>query len=567
MDIRLTYAAPDPEKVAALSQQTGCHPVVAGLLVSRGLSTPETVGFFLDPTFEKLRNPFSLKDMDKAVDRIYTAFENREKILVFGDFDADGVTATSLVCDFLTHAGADVAWYIPHRLKEGYSLHPPHIEMAAQMDIDLIITVDCGIGAVEAVEQAALEDIDVIVTDHHEPGGTLPKAAALVNPKQADCSSGLDYLAGVGVAFYLVMALRRVFREKGVWETRDEPSLLTYLDLFAIGTIGDMVPLVDDNRVLCLAGIRRIRQGSRPGIRALARACRMDPDQLDSDDISFKLVPRINAAGRIAHARICVSHLTAATLADAQPTATLLEDLNIRRQQIEREIVLDIENRIARDPSLLDLPALVLWDRRWQASVLGIAASRLSKKYSRPVVLLAVDDDTATGSCRSINQLNIHQALSDHTHLLEKFGGHAMAAGLTLSRDNLDALKAGLADHFAAQYSDQDFQKATHVDAVLGLEEVTVELAREIGGLRPFGTANPEPVFLCRRVWVADSHIIGNSHRKMMLKTDGCDRAVEAFHFNIRETRDLPVFFEQLLFKLKVNKFRPHTPQMIVQDI
>ena len=567
METQITYANPDAAAVKGLIDSLNCHPVLAALLVDRGVISPDNARFFLDPDFNQLTNPFELKDMSAGVERIYTAVVNKEKILIFGDFDADGVTATSLVYEFLCRVEADVTWYIPHRTKEGYSLHPPHIDTAADMNVDLIITVDCGISANEAIEAAADEDIDVIVTDHHEPGGSIPSALAVINPKQPDCGAGLDYLAGVGVAFYMVMALRKYFREKQVWERIEEPNLTGFLDLFTIGTIGDMVPLIRDNRALCVAGMRQIKQGGRPGIKALANAARIDLARMDSDDISFKIVPRINAAGRMSHARICVAHLTSPGIGEARTSAQLLDDLNLRRQHIEREIVRDIEIRIQNSPALLDGRLLVLWDKRWEASVLGIAASRLSRKYVCPVVLLSLKDGIATGSCRSVNQINIHQALSDNAGLLEKFGGHAMAAGLTLKEEKLDRLKPGLQQYFEKNYTDADFMKTMKVDAELSLEEVTADLAMEIDRLRPFGIANPEPVFMVRNLWVASSHIIGTCHRKMSLKGESTAYQVEALHFNLPSTEDLPAFYSKLLFKLKINKFKTNTPQMIVQDI
>ncbi|MCG8619482.1 MAG: single-stranded-DNA-specific exonuclease RecJ [Desulfobacterales bacterium] len=557
---------PDPELTQRLSDALNCHPVLAGLLAQRGLNSPEEAEFFLDPDFSRLTNPFDLKDMQAGVERIYSAVLNNEKILVFGDFDADGVTATSTVFEFLTRAEADVAWYVPHRVKEGYSLQPDHIEIAVEMNVDLIITVDCGIGSAEAVEAARAEDIDVIVTDHHEPGDDFPEALAVINPKQPDCTAGLDYLAGVGVAFYLVMALRKHFREQQIWEEIEEPSLVEYLDLFAIGTIGDMVPLLGDNRTLCIAGMRQIRSGTRPAVKAMSQAARLDLSQMDSDDISYKLVPRINAAGRISHARICVSHLTAPTLNEAKTTAQLLDDLNLKRQHIEREIVLDIENRISRDPTLLDDRIIVLWDRRWEPTVLGIAASRLSRKYTCPVVLMSIKDGIATGSCRSVNQINIHQALGANADLLDRFGGHAMAAGLTLKEERLEDISIGLKDYLNTHCSDEDFIPKLSVDAELGIDDITLDLARAIDRLRPFGTANPEPLFMARNLWVGDSVILGNSHRKMVLKGEHSVNSVEALHFNLSDTSDLPAFYPTLLFHLKINKFKKHAAQMIVKE-
>ncbi|WDP88738.1 MAG: single-stranded-DNA-specific exonuclease RecJ [Desulfobacter sp.] len=567
MDTQFTYAAPDPQITSRLTQALGCHPVLAGLLADRGINEPGEARFFLNPDFSRLTSPFDLKDMDKAVERIYTAVVNKEKILVFGDFDADGVTAVSVIYDFLTTVEAAPAWYIPHRTKEGYSLHPPHIEMAVDMDVDLIITVDCGISSHEAVKAAALEDIDVIITDHHEPSETLPTALAVVNPKQEACTAGLDYLAGVGVAFYLVMALRKFFRDKGLWDTFAEPDLVQFLDLFAIGTIGDMVPLVKDNRTLCVAGLRRITLGKRPGLQAMARAARLDLNRMDADDISFKIVPRINAAGRISHARICVTHLTCRDRSQADAGAQLLDELNTKRQYIEREIVRDIESRIELDPALLDGRLLVLWDNRWEQSVLGIAASRLSRKYGCPVVLLSLDGGRAVGSCRSVNRINIHQALTENSHLFEKFGGHAMAAGLTLKEEHLAALKPALSRYLDTRCSPEDFQNSVKVDAELGVEDMTHGLASAIESMMPFGTANPEPLFLARNLWVASSHIIGTCHRKMILKGESGTAQVEALHFNLPDVTDLPGFYSQILFKLKVNKFKPDGVQIIVQDL
>jgi single-stranded-DNA-specific exonuclease len=568
MNTRFTYADTDPDSVCRLSQALACHPVTAGLIWNRGYTTVESARFFLNPDFSRLTDPFAIKDMQKAVERIYEAVVHREKIMIFGDFDADGVTATALLYEFLSRVDARVTWYIPHRIKEGYGLLLDHIPMAADQGVDLIITVDCGISSSDAVAAAVEEDMDVIITDHHEPGPVLPQALAILDPKQPDCPSGLSFLAGVGVAFFLVMGLRKFFREKALWESYPEPQLLPFLDLFAMGTIGDMVPLVNENRVLCMAGIRQMQATARPGVLALAKAARIDLTRLDSDDISFKLVPRINAAGRMSHARICVSLLTSPTLADAEKIAFLLDDLNAQRQTIEQEIIAQIERRIQDNPSLLKNQLLMLWDKHWNPSVLGIAASKLSRKYVCPVLLLSCTHQTAVGSGRSINNINIHQALTANAHLLEKFGGHAMASGLTLSPDRLKDLESGLRDHLNTHYSPADFAKTLTIDAVLDMADICLDLARDLDRLRPFGTDNPEPVFLAKRLKVVSSQIIGRSHRKMQLQ--GADNpagpAVEAFHFNVPDPFQPPTFYDRLAFRLKLSKFKTDTPQMIIED-
>ncbi len=567
MEIKLTYTTPDRNVVQRLQQALGCHPVIAGLLAEKGITTGDEARFFLNPDYSRLSNPFELKDMGKAVERIHTAVRNKEKILIFGDFDADGVTATAMLYQFLSLVEADLSWYVPHRTKEGYSLQLPHIEMAVSMDVDLIITVDCGISSHAAVQAAAREDIDVIITDHHEPDTTIPKAFAVINPKQADCNACLEYLAGVGVVFYLIMGLRKVFRDNGIWEQYPEPQLSEYLDLFTIGTIGDMVPLVQDNRVLCVAGLKRIRMGLRPAIVSMARTSRVDMDKLDSDDISFKIVPRLNAAGRISHARICVSHLTCPAPAQTETTAGLLDELNRKRQLIEKEIVEDIELRISGDPSILENRLIVLWDSKWEASVLGIAASRLARKHVCPVVLLNSKDEIAKGSCRSINQINIHEVLSEIRDLLETFGGHAMAAGLSVRRENLARLKPALTKILTLVCTEEDFKPVRKIDAVIKIADITPELVSQIDMLRPFGTGNPEPVFLMENMWVASSIIIGTCHRKMILKDQREEHQVEALHFNLSDTTCLPEFFPKLMVKLKADRFKQNRVQVIVQDM
>lgn len=568
MDTILKYFEPDKEIVRHLTQGLNCHPLLARLLLARGIKSLEEADFFLNPSFENLTDPFLLADMTKAVERIYIAVKNKEKILIFGDFDADGITSTALLSDFLECCDADVSWYIPHRIKEGYSLQTDHIQMAIDQDIDLIITVDCGVTSHDAIEKANLEDIDVIITDHHLPAALLPPALAVIDPKREDCKSGLDFLAGVGVAFFLIMALRKFLRGKDFWEEKQEPNLMDYLDLFAIGTIGDMVPLINENRVLCIAGLKRIRQGKRLGLKSLIDICRMDQKKIDSDDISFKIVPRINAAGRISHARICVSQLTSTDIVNAEKTASLLDQLNVKRQKIEQEIVANIEHRLLKEPDLLKTAFLVLWDDQWNPSVLGIAASKLSRKYNRPVILLSSKGDNAVGSGRSINNINIFNALLANESLLEKFGGHAMASGLTIKKTKLPELSRNLNKHMKEVYSENDFIKSMAIDAVLDLEDINFDLAKEIDRLRPFGMSNPEPVFISKDVSVKSSYIIGSRHRKMFLQNKSTDSMhhVEAFHFNVNDPDNLPDYYPKIAFRLKINKFKSRAAQIIIED-
>ncbi len=571
MDMEWVHKSADPGMVAKISRIIGCHPAVAALLVNRGMTSPEAAFSFLSPSFDNLTPPFVMKDMNCAVERIYTALCNQEKILIFGDFDADGVTATAILHDFFTHVNADVSWYIPHRTQEGYSMKPVHIDMAVERHIDLIITVDCGSDNHDAVAKAAEEDIDVIITDHHEISQPFPRAVAIVNPKRKDCPSLLDHLAGVGVAFYLVIALRQYLRQQNFWTSITEPNLMGYCDLVAIGTMADMVPLKNENRIFTIAGIRVIQQGKRPGLKALADVSRVDTSFFDSDDISFRIAPRINAAGRMAHAQICVGMLTTREKGSAEQTAALLDQLNLKRQQTEKSIVEDIENKIVRHPEILDRQAIVLSDDKWNPGVLGIAASKTARKYFRPVVLISTAATPATGSCRSVASVDIHAILTQCTSMLEKFGGHVMAAGISLLEKNIAAFAEMFEEKVARAVQEHPLKKQLILDCVLEPHEITEALINEVDGLRPFGTDNPEPLFHCSNLQVTSSVIIADRHRKMILEktsSSGISATIEAFQFNIDKERPLPVYFDKIAFRVRMNRFnRKSFPQIIIEAI
>lgn len=571
MDIEWVYKTADPDMVTRISRIIGCHRAVAELLVNRGISTPEEAFSFLYPSFDNLTSPFSMKDMSSAVKRIYTAICHREKIMIFGDFDADGVTATAILHDFLTHVNADVSWYIPHRTKEGYSMKPTHIAMAVQQRIDLIITVDCGSDNHDSVDAAAKEDIDVIITDHHQISPPFPRAVAIVNPKREDCVAQLEHLAGVGVAFYLIIALRKYMREQHFWQEITEPNLMSYCDLVAVGTMADMVPLKNENRILTTAGIRVIQQGKRPGIKALADVSRVDHTQFNSDDISFRIAPRINAAGRMAHARICVGMLTTREKNSAEQTAALLDQLNLKRQQTEKSIVEEIEHQIHRQPDILNRQAIVLAHDQWNPGVLGIAASKTARKYFRPVVLISTASTPATGSCRSVDSVDIHAILCQCAPLLEKFGGHVMAAGLSILEKNIDDFSHLFSEKVSLAVLERPLVKQLIMDCALELNDITEDFIKEVDRLRPFGTDNPEPLFYCKDLKVVSSFIIAGKHRKMILEKSslqGNTATIEAFQFNIDPQQPLPMYFKKAAFRVRINRFnRKSFPQIIIEAI
>lgn len=572
METQWLTKSSSPKAAAKISRILGCHRTIATILTHRGITTPEQAFTFLNPSMEHLTDPFALKDMKKAVQRIHTALSNKENILIFGDFDADGITATSLLYDFFSHAEAEVSWYIPHRIKEGFSLKEPHIDMAVNQKCDLLITVDCGSDSHGAVKAAIKEDIDVIITDHHEITSYTPPALAVVNPKQKDCKAGLEHLAGVGVALYLVIALRQYLRQKGFWETIEEPNLMDYCDLFAIGTIADMVPMKAENRILSSVGIKVIQQEKREGLRALSQVSKLDPATLNSQDISFRIAPRINAAGRISHARICVDLLSEKNRGKAQQTAFILNELNKKRQQMEKSIVDEIEKRITLNPDIAKQPAIVMHSSDWSPGVLGIAASKISRSRCRPVILISTALSPATGSCRSINNMNIHQALCCCQDFLENFGGHAMAAGVTIEKEKIDEFAHHFSAEIAKKADDEDFIRKIHIDSSLDIHDITESFLTEVERLRPFGTGNPEPLFQCTDLKVVSSLMMGTRHRKMVLRQSGSpgrgtDHTIEAVQFNIEPEASLPNYFKRIAFRVRMNRFnKKKSPQIIIEE-
>jgi single-stranded-DNA-specific exonuclease len=412
MQMQWKISQPDDALVRQLQQHLKCHPITATVLANRGINSAEQADRFMQPRLEQLPSPMELKGMQAATQRILSALQHDEKILVFGDYDADGVTATALLVNFLKAAGARVSAHVPHRIDEGYGLQPMHInQLATPNDIRLIITVDCGSSGHQAVTAAQRFGVDVIVTDHHNID-TAPDACAVINPKLPGQPETLFDLAGVGVAFYLAIGLRMVLREQGWWQQRKEPNLKTLCDLVAIGSIADMVPLTGINRILVKAGLDQINTSPRPGLEALRKISGIHSGPLTSDDISYRLTPRINAAGRMAHAKVALELLNAPTADAASALADTLNQLNGRRQSIERDIFKRIAKQIESRPDLMAHKTLLLADPGWHEGVLGIVAARLAARFHRPVVLLTTKDDVGKGSGRSIPAIDLFSAIS-----------------------------------------------------------------------------------------------------------------------------------------------------------
>lgn len=535
MQTKWHILSPDPEQVSSLVKGLGCHPLIARALVNRDICTPEKASVFLKPSLADIRSPFGMKGINRAADRILKAVRQREKMVIFGDYDADGITATALLFEFLRYLDAEVAYYIPDRLTEGYGLSRRFVEERAIPErAHLIITVDCGISSHEAVDAAQQAGIDVIITDHHEATPQLPAALSVLNPKQPDCRSGFVWLAGVGVAFNLVLALRKKLRDEGAWESRPEPNLKTACDLVALGTVADMVPLVDENRIYVKAGLEVLSAQPRPGMSALLHVCGLANRQLDYQDLAFKIAPRVNASGRLHHASVAVGLLTAPDMETAYPVAEVLNEENARRRKMEMDIVSEIGHRLRANPALLEKRTLVLDDPQWHQGVIGIVASRLVDRYHRPAVIITVTNGMGKGSARSPNGFNLYDGLSHCAQHLEKFGGHQRAAGLTLRPDNIPAFRKTFENVVSRQTEPEDFMPTLVIDGAIGFSEVSGGLADALEAFAPFGVGNPEPLFLLTDAKVLSMKVVGTKHLQMRLTPNGQGRTdpLEAIYFN-----------------------------------
>lgn len=553
-----------------LAKNTGCNLITAGILSNRGIDSTIDAGHFLNPSLTNLNSPFILKDMEKAVSRITKALHENQKILIFGDYDVDGVTATTILLNFLNYTGADVSYYIPHRVKEGYSFHASHVKKILKpQKIDLVITVDCGSDSHDAVKEAVEANIDVIITDHHTIPALPPEAVAVVNPKRQDCTSGLSHLAGVGVAFYLLIALRKHLRDIGFWKTLKEPNLKSYCDLTALGTIGDIVPLVGVNRIITKTGLDILNTAPCTGLHAMITAGKINKQIIDSTDVAFKIAPRINAAGRLNHAGIAVDLLCETKPIEAKKTALILNDYNSQRQGLEQDILEEIEAHIAETPSILDKKSIILFKQGWHIGILGIVASKLVNTYHRPVILIALDGATGKGSGRSIQGADLYELLNDSSNLLEGFGGHAMAAGLSIKTDNLRPFIESFNSSVNRQLTGTDLKKEIKIECNILFDDITPSLLDELERLQPFGAGNPEPLFIMDNISIVSSSVVGKNHRRLILKSSesGNDNRILAMHFNTDTTTPYPDYFKHLVFKLQWNYWNnSKSLQIIVHD-
>lgn len=538
-------------------------PLVARLLVSRGHSL-EAARQFLNSRLTDLPDPFSLPDMEAAVTRLLTAAENSEKIAIHGDYDVDGITATALLFSGLGEMGIrERAYHIPLRLRDGYGLSAAAITQAAEEGTRVIISVDCGVTAHAEATLAKELGIDLIITDHHQPQATLPEACAVVNPQRLDSLFPFQNLAGVGVAFFLLIALRKRLRDAGWFVDRTEPDLRHYLDLVALGTIADLVPLQGVNRTLARYGLALLDTDHRPGVRALKQVAAVK--EVSCGVVGFQLAPRLNAAGRMEDAGLGVELLLEQDMVRALNTARYLDQCNRERQGLEKMTLKEAEAAVATlSPDHTHV--IVLAGDGWHPGVIGIVASRLVDRYNRPTVLIAFDGDSGKGSARSVRGYHLYHGLKSCADHLMGYGGHEMAAGMSLNRDQLPGFAVALEAHARAALSADDLVPKLFHDGVLLLEEIDLESLRQLGGLAPFGMGNPEPLLVVESVRAMQLKSVGDTH----LRFTACQGAYShpAIAFGMLERRQEFQGEVDLLVTPQINLYQGReTVQLRVKDV
>lgn len=558
-------AEPAPDIYVERLRKHDIYPTLATLLYRRGYETPDDALAFLQ-YYDGDDNPFRLKGMIEAVYRLRMAIRRGERIAVYGDFDCDGVTSTALLTEVLARLGADVCPYIPNRVDEGYGLNSPALKKLADDGVSVVVTVDCGIRSIKEVEDAKSYGLDMIISDHHSVGATLPDAYAVINPKQPGCAYPEKMLAGVGLAYKLAEALymegvRR--KQKGL----DEWHPADWLDLVAIGTVADIAPLTGENRELVRRGLRQLNHPKRPGLMALYQVAKIRPGLVNSVTIGFIIGPRINAAGRLKSAMLAYDLLTAPDAMRAMPLATELNNLNITRQEKTRAMQLIAESAFPGDPS--DEPLLFAANPEFEQGVVGLVASRLTEQYYRPSVVVQMGEEESHGSCRSIPEFNITEALDQCADLLERYGGHAAAAGFTIRNENIQALSEALWDIAAEQLADRELAPRLDIDAELPLAEATIELADSLAVLEPTGEKNPAPVFCTRGARIVNRYAVGadGKHLKLTLSDDGVNQ-IEAIAFRLGELAESLPEYVDVAYQLEVDQWNGNRRlQCNVQDI
>ena len=548
-------------KETELSKKINISPEISQILNNRGINDEKDAEIFMNPSLEYLRNPFLMKDMKKATERIKKAIENKERIYIYGDYDVDGVSSTSILYIYFKSIDYPVKYYIPNRLEEGYGINEEAIRKIGNDGCDLIITVDCGITSVNEVGLANELGIDVIITDHHECQSDVPNAYAIVNPKQDDCNYPFDMLCGCGVAFKMIQALTD--------EEEFKTSMFDYLEVVTLATICDIVPLIDENRIIVKNGLKLMKEGKNLGLRELIKVCGIETSKIGSSHIGYSVGPRINASGRLGHSYLGVQLFTTDLEDEAKEIANILEAKNIERQMIESKMYKEAEDVISSSENYKDDKVLVVAKEGWQHGIIGIVASKLTEKYYKPTILLTIEDGEATGSARSIKGFSIFDALVSCKDLMNKFGGHEQAAGLALNAENIEELRKRVNKIADYNLNKDDLIENIKVEYELEEESATLDLIDNLHKLEPFGLSNPSPRFIMRDLLLTNIYKMGKNKQHLKLICEN-EKSYECVGFNMAY---LAENFQEgdkidVLFQVDENNFNnDRKVQFLLKDI
>jgi single-stranded-DNA-specific exonuclease len=560
---RWVLHAADPRSVATLERGLGVRPLLARLLVNRGWHEPATAAAVVEASLGKgLRSPLLFSEMARAAERLLRAVRRGEKIAIYGDYDVDGISASTELLLFLRELGCDPRVHIPHRMRDGYGVHVGALRSLRECGVGLVVTADCGAAAHDEMAEAARLGLEVIVCDHHQNPTTRPPAFAVLNPVVAGAGFPFGGLCAAGVMFYLLLGTRMMLRETG----GPIPDLRRYLDLAALGTVADLVPLVEENRVLVKYGLREMARNPRPGVRALLELG--GASEATVDTIGFRLGPRLNASGRLADATRAVELLASNEPAAARRLAAELDAQNSQRRGIEDATVEEAEQMIAALPDASRRRSFVLASEGWHPGVVGIVASRLVERYFRPVVLLAIEGELARGSARGIPSVHLFEVLRGAADLLVRYGGHRMAAGLTIRTECIGALAERFEAETAATTTDASFVPQLRIDARLDLDDLSPETMQDIEKLEPFGQGNPRPLFLAEQLEVMSSRIVGERHLKLGVRHAGSRRIFDAIAFRRGEERPASGSRIDLVFTPELSVWEGFERlQLVVRDL
>ncbi len=515
MQFKWNYEPPTSERLQAakeLAEKIGMSPILAGLLIQRGIKTESAAKRFFRPMLNELIDPFLMNDMDVAVDRLNDAMGRKERIMVYGDYDVDGCTAVALVYKFLQQFYSNMEYYIPDRYEEGYGVSIKGIDYAAEAGVKLIIVLDCGIKAIDEIAYAKERGIDFIICDHHVPDDVMPPAVAILNPKRLDSSYPYHHLSGCGVGFKFMQAFAK---NNGIPFSR----LIPLLDFCALSIAADLVPIDGENRTLAFHGLKQLNQSPSTGLKAIIEICGLTGRELTMSDIMFKIGPRINASGRMQNGTETVTLLVEKDLKKALMEATRINEYNDQRRDVDKQMTEEANEIVERLESQQHMQSIVLYDEGWKKGVVGIVASRLTELYFRPTVVLTIINGIASGSARSVAGFDIYEAIKSCRDLLENFGGHTYAVGLTLKQENIPEFRRRFQEYVAAHIMPEQTQQTLDIDMELDFHHISKRLLNELKKLAPHGPGNEKPLFLTRNVYdYGTSKVVGRHQEHIKLE-------------------------------------------------